>query len=115
MPTRREMLHQLGAAGVSAAALQSGFAQAEMPANATAPNFEVPSGACDCHVHVFDPDRFPYAPNRSYTPGPASVDDLLAFEDRIGMSRCVLVQASPYGSDNACLSVVRVMEVPAWT
>src|SRR3954451_6282047 len=67
------------------------------------PRFAIPPGACDCHVHVFDPDRFPYAPNRSYTPGPASVDDLLAFEDRIGMTRCVLVQASPYGSDNACL------------
>ena len=67
------------------------------------PRFDVPSGACDCHVHIFDPEHFPYSPERSYTPGTASVDDLLAFESRIGMSRFVLVQPSPYGSDNACL------------
>jgi 2-pyrone-4,6-dicarboxylate lactonase len=70
----------------------------------TEPRFDIPPGACDCHVHIFDPERFPYSPRRSYTPGPASVDDLLTFESRIGMSRFVLVQPSPYGSDNACLS-----------
>lgn len=67
------------------------------------PRFEVPPGACDCHVHVFAPDRFPYAAKRTYTPGPASVDDLLAFAGRIGMSRCVVVQPSVYGVDHACL------------
>lgn len=69
----------------------------------TKPRFDIPPGACDCHVHIFDAEHFPYSPKRSYTPGPASVDDLLAFESRIGMSRFVLVQPSPYGSDNACL------------
>jgi predicted TIM-barrel fold metal-dependent hydrolase len=54
-------------------------------------------------VHVFAPDRFPYAAKRTYTPGPASVDDLLAFAGRIGMSRCVVVQPSVYGVDHACL------------
>ena len=54
MLTRRDMLQSLGAAGVSAAALQAGVASADMPANRTAPNFDVPAGACDCHVHVFD-------------------------------------------------------------
>ena len=65
--------------------------------------FAVPPGACDCHVHVFEPDRFPYAAKRSYTPGPATVDDLLAFEGGIGMGRLVVVQPSVYGADNACL------------
>lgn len=65
--------------------------------------FEVPPGACDCHVHVFDPQHFPFTPKRSYTPGLASLEDLLAFQDRIGMSRVVLVQPSVYGADNACL------------
>ena len=73
-------------------------------ADETRPRFDVPPGACDCHVHVFDPEQFPYSPKRSYTPGTASVDDLIAFESRIGMSRLVLVQPSPYGSDNACLA-----------
>lgn len=65
--------------------------------------FAIPPGACDCHVHVFDPERLPYSPTRTYTPGPASLDDLLAFEGRIGMSRCVIVQPSVYGTDNGCL------------
>lgn len=49
------------------------------------------------------PDRYPFSPKRSYTPGPATVDDLLDFEGRIGMDRCVLVQPSPYGADNTAL------------
>jgi 2-pyrone-4,6-dicarboxylate lactonase len=36
----------------------------------TPPTFDVPKGACDCHVHVFGPpDRFPMAADRRYTPG----------------------------------------------
>ena len=70
----------------------------------TAPTFPVPAGACDCHVHVFGPyDRFPLAPGRRYTPGPASVEDLLALHGALGLSRVVVVQASPQGTDNACL------------
>ena len=52
----------------------------------TAPAFEVPAGACDCHVHVFGPyDRFPLWPGRRYTPGPASVEDLLALQRALGL------------------------------
>jgi len=68
------------------------------------PGFDVPADACDCHVHVFGPyDRFPLAPGRRYTPGPASVEDLLALHGALGLSRVVVVQASPQGTDNACL------------
>ncbi|QRP43468.1 amidohydrolase [Amycolatopsis sp. FDAARGOS 1241] len=62
----------------------------------------MPSGACDCHVHVFDP-RFPYAGDRAYTPGPASGEQLDELHWRLGVSRAVLVQPSPYGTDNSCL------------
>lgn len=58
---------------------------------------------CDCHVHVFDPARFPYAASRTYTPGAAPVAALDAFRRRLGMSRSVLVQPSVYGTDNVCL------------
>jgi hypothetical protein len=67
MLTRRDMLHVIGAAGVSAATLKAGVASADMPANRTTPNFDVPAGACDCHVHVFDA-KFPFADKRIYTP-----------------------------------------------
>jgi predicted TIM-barrel fold metal-dependent hydrolase len=70
----------------------------------TAPDFTLPAGACDCHVHVFGPyERFPLAVARNYTPAPASVEDLLALHRALHVSRVVIVQASPQGSDNACL------------
>ncbi len=61
------------------------------------------SQACDCHVHVFDPDRFPYTTTRAYTPGKASVQALIAQHKAMGLSRLVVVQPSIYGHDNACL------------
>jgi 2-pyrone-4,6-dicarboxylate lactonase len=63
-----------------------------------------PTGACDCHAHVFGPyDRFPLAADRPYTPPAASLDDLRAMHRAIGVERVVIVAASPYGTDNAAL------------
>lgn len=77
------------------------------------PSFDVPAGACDCHVHVFGPyDRFPLWSGRRYTPGPASVEDLLALQRALGLARVVVVQASPQGTDNACL-VDALQRLPA--
>jgi len=63
----------------------------------------IPELACDSHVHVFEPAQFPYAAKRAYTPGQATVAQLLAMHQSLGMSRVVLVQPSVYGTDNACL------------
>ena len=69
----------------------------------TTPNFAVPSGACDCHVHIFGPDaRFPLSPKRLYTPGPASIEDLLAMHQALHIDRVVVVHPSAYGLDNSC-------------
>ena len=57
---------------------------------------------CDCHVHVFEA-RFPYAANRKYTPPDATVAELRAHLARLGLERVVIVQPSPYGTDNACM------------
>lgn len=59
--------------------------------------------ACDSHVHVFDPAHYPYALPRSYTPGSATVGALRQHLQALGMGRVVLVQPSPYGTDNRCL------------
>jgi predicted TIM-barrel fold metal-dependent hydrolase/predicted NBD/HSP70 family sugar kinase len=70
---------------------------------ATAVSFAVPSGACDCHVHVFgDAAAFPFAARRGYTPPPASADDLLGLQQALHLSRVVIVQPSVYGSNNSC-------------
>ena len=57
----------------------------------------------DCHVHVFDPTRYPLARARAYTPGTASTVDLERHLDDLGIGKVVLVQPSPYGNDNRCL------------
>lgn len=69
----------------------------------TPPAFKVPSGACDCHVHVFDSARFPFAEDRVYTPDEAPLDALRTHLQKLHMERVVLVQPSPYGADNRCL------------
>jgi len=69
----------------------------------TPPSFEVPSGACDCHTHIFGPpEQFSFSPKRLYTPGPASIDDLIALHQALHIERVVVVHPSPYGADNAC-------------
>src|SRR3981189_1669397 len=65
--------------------------------------FPIAAGACDCHVHVFDPERFPYAAARTYTPGQATVAQLQEFSRRLGTSRLVVVLPSVYGFDNRSL------------
>lgn len=62
-----------------------------------------PPEACDCHVHIFDPERFPYAATRTYTPASATVPQLRGFLKRLRISRAVLVQPSIYGTDNRAL------------
>ncbi len=69
----------------------------------TPPRCHVPEDGTDCHVHVFDPQRFPFDAARSYTPPAATVSDLVALQARIGLQRVVLVQPSCYGFDNAAL------------
>ena len=65
------------------------------------PRFRLPAMACDAHCHVFGPaDRFPYAPERSYTPPDAPRENLAALHRLLGVERAVIVQASCHGSDN---------------
>jgi 2-pyrone-4,6-dicarboxylate lactonase len=68
------------------------------------PSFKLPPGSCDAHCHVFGPgDRFPYAPNRRYTPEDAPKEMLAALHAHLGIERTVIVQASCHGSDNRAM------------
>jgi len=54
-------------------------------------------------VHVFGPAaRYPLAPRRAYTPPDASIEELLALQQRLGLERLVVVHPSVYGTDNSC-------------
>ncbi len=72
--------------------------------NPVKPKFAPPPGACDAHCHVFGPAaRFPYAPERRYTPPDAPKERLRALHEHLGISRAVLVQASCHGTDNRAM------------
>ena len=68
------------------------------------PAYTPPPGAVDAHCHVFGPgDRFPYAPERKYTPCDAPKEMLWALRDHLGFARNVIVQATCHGADNCAL------------
>src|SRR5919109_4749969 len=68
------------------------------------PRFKLPPGACDAHCHVFGPAaKFPYAPNRRYTPEDAPKEALAALHAHLGIERAVIVQASCHGTDNRAM------------
>ncbi len=68
------------------------------------PRFALPPGSVDAHCHVFGPGaRFPYAPERKYTPCDASRAQLFALRDHLGFARNVIVQATCHGADNSAL------------
>lgn len=58
-------------------------------------------GACDCHIHVYEP-RYALAPTATFVPPPAPVSAYRAVQQALGLSRAVVVQPTGYGFDNAC-------------
>jgi predicted TIM-barrel fold metal-dependent hydrolase len=101
MLTRRRMLSQIGIASTATMALRTGVGFAAAPS--TAVNFHIPRGACDCHVHSFDPARLPYLPQRPFTPPPATVDDLRELLHQLHLDHVVIVQPLFYGTNNSYL------------
>ncbi len=68
------------------------------------PATRLPLRACDCHAHVFGPwDRFPLPSRPTYLPAEAPLPAYLRMLRTVGCSRAVLVQPSPYGTDNSAL------------
>ena len=66
-----------------------------------APKQKTPKLSVDCHFHIFGPfDRFPLDPGRAYEPPLALVEDYLDVAEAVGLERMVVVQPSPYGTDN---------------
>lgn len=66
------------------------------------PRLRLPDGACDAHCHVFGPQaRYPFAPDRSYTPADAPRAALFALHEVLGIDRCLIVQPGCHGFDNS--------------
>ena len=66
------------------------------------PNFTLPKGSIDTHVHVFY-DKYPLSPDRGYNPPESTLDDLRHLHATLGVDRVVFTQPSIYGVDNSAI------------
>ncbi len=65
------------------------------------PHAKAPPLSCDCHFHIFGPfERFPLDPGRAYEPPEASIEAYQQVAESRGIERMIVVQPSPYGTDN---------------
>lgn len=66
--------------------------------------FTPPPDATDAHCHIFGPShRFPFSPDRTYTPPDSGLEEFEKLQGRLGLSRAVFVQASCHGTDNRAM------------
>jgi 2-pyrone-4,6-dicarboxylate lactonase len=65
------------------------------------PEFKLRANSCDCHTHIFGPaSRYPFAINRPYNAPDAPLEAFRAVHAKIGVDRCVIVNATLHGTDN---------------
>ena len=71
-------------------------------AGTAAAKLKAPPNACDCHMHIYDPARFPMPPHggKRAAPTHAEVAEYQKLQQRIGTTRVVIVQPRHYGTDN---------------
>ena len=101
MMKRRTFL--AGSAALAASGMTSATAQQVPNSSGTeAPKLKAPANACDCHMHIYDGERFPPA-----RPGPqsrmqsnASAAEYKLLQKRIGTTRTVIVTPAAYVTDN---------------
>src|SRR6266581_1460727 len=104
---RRRALKTIGLAALGAAAAtqtQSAAAQFAVPnsVGTAPPKLKAPANACDCHHHIYDPARFPFAPSAGRnSPSNGTAADYQLLKKRIGTTRSVVVQPRNYAVDNA--------------
>jgi 2-pyrone-4,6-dicarboxylate lactonase len=66
------------------------------------PTFDVPAGACDAHMHVFEPG-YPSIPEPNYTLPDGKLELFRKVMPVLGIDAFIIVQPSFYGTDNSCL------------
>lgn len=94
----------LAGAGAMMASVTRAQAQHNVPnsSGSAVPKLKAPPNACDCHMHIYDGERFPPA-----RPGPqsrmqenAAVAQYRLLQQRIGTTRTVIVTPAAYVTDN---------------
>jgi 2-pyrone-4,6-dicarboxylate lactonase len=72
--------------------------------NPTKPRIALPPRACDSHFHIFGPaHKFPYAPDRAFTPHDAPKELLLRLHRFLGVSCGVFIQSACHGTDHSAV------------
>ena len=61
-----------------------------------------PALACDCHIHVYDMNRYPLPQANPVSPPHATWDSYVSMRSKLGLARSVIVQATGYAFDNRC-------------
>jgi D-galactarolactone isomerase len=93
-----------GSAALAASGTTTAMAQHNVPnsSGSEAPKLKAPANACDCHMHIYDGERFPPA-----RPGPQSrmqnnarVAEYRLLQRRNGTTRTVIVTPAAYVTDN---------------
>jgi predicted TIM-barrel fold metal-dependent hydrolase len=79
---------------------QSHAQQVPNSAGTDQPKLKAPANAADCHMHIYDPARFPMPPNPRRAPTNATVAEYRLLQKRIGTTRVVIVQPRNYATDN---------------
>lgn len=68
----------------------------------------VPPGAWDTHLHIFEPEKFPYASSRHYTPSSATFEQCKQFKSSLAVENICIAHGLAYGSD--CTSLLHYLE-----
>src|SRR5207247_10381477 len=58
------------------------------------PKLKAPANAADCHMHTYDPARFPMPPNPRAAPTNATVEDYRLLQKRIGDRKSTRLNSS---------------------
>jgi D-galactarolactone isomerase len=89
--------------GASAAAIFAGLGEPQQVPNSSGSEparLKAPTGACDCHHHIYDAARFPpVEPGGAIIPN-ARVEEFRLLQKRIGTTRNVVVTPLAYVTDN---------------
>src|SRR5690349_16195653 len=64
----------------------------------SAPKFPVPPGACDTHMHIYEPG-YALREGAPHSGQPGTLKHYLEIKKKLGLTRTVIVQPSGYGTD----------------
>jgi predicted TIM-barrel fold metal-dependent hydrolase len=104
MIRRRTFVKRISLAAIAAAGASGADDDDDRVPNSSGtepPKLKAPAGACDCHHHIYDAERFPTTqPGGKLLPD-ARVEEYRRLQKRLGTSRSIVVTPSAYGIDNA--------------